>query len=443
MKLLCLITVFFMGIASLSSTAYANEENSQAHRDLMTNPALDLANKEGEERLINSKYSSDYWALNSYYLTQEAQSCGLGSAVMVLNALNIFRPGVEEYFNRPLFTPTKFLQAINHIITQEEIKAGCMNLKVLADALRTFSLQAIVIHADSITTEDLRIILKENLNDPQAFIIANYHRPSIGHKGKGNFAPIGAYDEASDSVLLLDPLRDQQGPFWVQVEDIFKSMNEVDASGETRGLILVKRLYVEIFSEKGMRMIKNSQFREGYFKFSRYFETQEHWTYCGIASSVAAMNTLQDQVVFSQENFFTDEVEKIVTAKEVKTDWRGLTADELVQILPIHGFSATFVNGDTFTADAFRNTLKTTLNNTEEIIIANYNRPETGQVGGGHFSPIVAYDQDSDCVLIMDTSRFKYPPVWIDLNMFVKAMSTQDSAGIYRGYLTIKKLKEE
>lgn len=438
MKFLRLFTVLSIGLAPLlASLSYANEENS--HHQEVANLTLNLNSKEGAARLINSKYSNDYWALNSYYLTQKSQSCGVGSAVMVLNALDIFRPSVEEYFNRTLFTPSTFLQGINNVITQEEIKAGFMNLSVLAESLKVFSLDTIAIHADMIAAEDFRTILKDTLNDSQAFIIANYHRPSIGHNGKGNFSPIGAYDEASDSVLLLDPLRDQQGPFWVQVEDLHKSSNEVDASGETRGLILVKRLYVELFSEKGMQMIKNSQFREVYFKISRYFETQEHWTYCAIASSVAAMNTLQDQVVFSQENFFTDEVQQIVTSEEVKTDWRGLTADELVQILPLHGFSGTFINADTLTADAFRDALKSTLNDPEQIIIANYNRPEAGQVGGGHFSPVVAYDQDTDSVLIMDTSRFKYPPVWIDLSQFVKAMATIDSTGISRGYLTVKK----
>lgn len=440
MTLLRLFIFLSIAIGSiLTSMTYADAESFFQTQQEGKNITLDLNSTEGKERLINSKYSNDYWTLNSYYLTQKSQSCGIGSAVMVLNALDIFRPNVEEYFNRTLFTPSTFLQAVKDVITQEEIKAGFMSLNVLAESLKVFSLDAAVVHADSITAQDLRTILKDNLNDSQTFIIANYHRPSIGHIGKGNFSPIGAYDETSDSILLLDPLRDQQGPFWVQTEDFLKSMNEADASGKTRGLILVKRLYLELFSEKGMQMIKNSQFREVYFKISRYFETQEHWTYCAIASSVAVMNTLQDQVTFSQDNFFTDEVKKIVTPEEVKTDWRGITANELVKILPIHGFSAAFINAETLTVDAFRNTLKSTLHDPGQMIIANYNRPEAGQVGGGHWSPVVAYDQDTDSVLIMDTSSFKYPPVWIDLNQFVKAMATKDSDGIYRGYLTVQK----
>lgn len=407
----------------------------------MANPTLDLNTKEGEERLIDSRYSNAYWALNSYYLSQNAKSCGSGSAVMVLNALNIHRPKVEEYFDYTLFTPSKYLQTISKVITQEEIKAGFMSLQVLAESLKVFSLNTTTIYADSMTAKDFRTTLKDNLNNPQVFMIANYYRSSIGHEGKGNFSPIGAYDEVSDSVLLLDPLRDQYGPFWVQVEDLLKSMNELDdASQKTRGLILVEREYVEIFSENGMQMIKNSPFRQDYFKLSRYFETQEHWTYCAVASSVAVMNALLNQATFSQKNFFTDKVEKeVITSQEVKTDWRGLTAHELIRILAIHGFSAVFTSGDTFTVDAFRDTIKIVFNDPEQFIIANYNRPQVSQVGGGHFSPIAAYNQDTDSVLIMDTSAYKYAPVWIKLKTFVNSMQTKDSSGLFRGYVIVRK----
>ncbi len=408
---------------------------------VMASPVVDLSSQEGEKRLLGCEYSNDYWVLNNYYLSQKPQSCGSGSAVMVLNALNIYRPSVEEYFGYTLFTPSKFLQGIEKVISEEEIKAGGMNLQVFAKSLQVFSLDATVIYADVLTAADFRTMLKKYLNDPQVFIVANYYRPAIGHQGKGNFSPIGAYDEATDSVLLLDALRDQYGPFWVQIDDLLKSMNEMDASGKVRGIVLVERQYVEVFSEKGRQMMKSSQFCNNYFQLSRYFETQAHWTYCGVASSVAIMNALLDQAKFSQENFFTEEVCKIVTPEEVKTDWRGLSPDELVQMLPIHGFSAVFTSADTLTVDAFREMLKVVLNDPRQFIIANYYRPQVGQVGGGHFSPVVAYDQESDSVLIMDTSRYKYTSVWIKLETFFNSVRTQDSStGLFRGYLTVKKM---
>jgi hypothetical protein len=39
----------------------------------------------------------------------------------------------------------------------------------------------------------------------------------------------------------------------------------------------------------------------------------------------------------------------------------------------------------------------------DRVLIASYNRKALKQTGSGHFSPIAAYDQESDSVLIMDT----------------------------------------
>ena len=41
----------------------------------------------------------------------------------------------------------------------------------------------------------------------------------------------------------------------------------------------------------------------------------------------------------------------------------------------------------------------------DRVLIASYTRQALKQTGSGHFSPIAAYDQESDSVLIMDTVR--------------------------------------
>jgi glutathione gamma-glutamylcysteinyltransferase len=41
----------------------------------------------------------------------------------------------------------------------------------------------------------------------------------------------------------------------------------------------------------------------------------------------------------------------------------------------------------------------------ERVLIASYSRRALQQTGSGHFSPIAAYDEESDTVLIMDTVR--------------------------------------
>ncbi len=44
-----------------------------------------------------------------------------------------------------------------------------------------------------------------------------------------------------------------------------------------------------------------------------------------------------------------------------------------------------------------------------------------------HFSPIVAYNQAEDEVLILDVERYKYPPVWVRKFDLFTAMTTPSS----------------
>ena len=45
----------------------------------------------------------------------------------------------------------------------------------------------------------------------------------------------------------------------------------------------------------------------------------------------------------------------------------------------------------------------------DRVLIASYSRRALKQTGSGHFSPIAAYDEESDSVLIMDTVRNPWP----------------------------------
>ena len=60
-------------------------------------------------------------------------------------------------------------------------------------------------------------------------------------------------------------------------------------------------------------------------------------------------------------------------------------------------------------------------------MIVNYLRKAIGQEKGGHISPLAAYDAETDCFLILDVSRYKYPPVWVTASQLFDAMNTPDS----------------
>ncbi|CAA2931303.1 hypothetical protein ARSQ2_02457 [Arsenophonus endosymbiont of Bemisia tabaci Q2] len=48
------------------------------------------------------------------------------------------------------------------------------------------------------------------------------------------------------------------------------------------------------------------------------------------------------------------------------------------------------------------------INESDSYVIINYLRISLGQSGGGHFSPLVAWDKSSDSFFIMDVSNTKY-----------------------------------
>lgn len=69
------------------------------------------------------------------------------------------------------------------------------------------------------------------------------------------------------------------------------------------------------------------------------------------------------------------------------------------------------------------------------VLVISYNRKTLKQTGSGHFSPIAAYDDASDSVLILDTARFKYGAHWANLSLVYEAMKSIDpDTGKSRGF---------
>jgi hypothetical protein len=69
-------------------------------------------------------------------------------------------------------------------------------------------------------------------------------------------------------------------------------------------------------------------------------------------------------------------------------------------------------------------------------VIVNYARKELGQKGGGHISPLGAYDTRSDSFLVMDVNPNAAGWVWVTTEALVRAMRTFDTVE-NRGYLLI------
>ena len=97
--------------------------------------------------------------------------------------------------------------------------------------------------------------------------------------------------------------------------------------------------------------------------------------------------------------------------------------------------------GSDVTVHEFRTEIAANLENSGDYVLINYLRRAIGQERGGHISPVAAYDAESDQFLVLDVSRYKYPPVWVTAEELWWATDTVDSVSDKtRGLLLISSL---
>jgi hypothetical protein len=185
-----------------------------------------------------------------------------------------------------------------------------------------------------------------------------------------------------------------------------------------------------------------------YWQLIPNFAVQETQSYCAVASAITVLNAMPIKkpidpayapyAYFTQSNFFTPEVAKIITAQTVLA--QGMTRGEMAETLSRHGVKSRSIAGDTFTDESLRSFLVSALGDDGQFVLANYFRGTLGQVGGGHWSVLGAYDMQTDRVLILDVAKYKYPPAWVSISALLQAISTIDSSSnLARGLVIVSK----
>jgi Phytochelatin synthase len=224
------------------------------------------------------------------------------------------------------------------------------------------------------------------------------------------------------------------------------ALNSPKILGET--LPIAPQL-IPFSSNEGEKLLIESQSKQDYFLLSNQFVTQINQAYCGVASSIMVLNALglpapespqyKPFKVFTQDNFFDrEETKKVVSPETVSK--RGMTLAQLSGLLASHGAKTTIHYGADVSLDKFRSLLRQNLSERNNFTIVNYLRKSVGQESGGHISPIAAYNQTTDRFLILDVSRYKYPPVWVKAVDLWQAIRTTDSdSGKTRGFVLVTK----
>lgn len=116
----------------------------------------------------------------------------------------------------------------------------------------------------------------------------------------------------------------------------------------------------------------------------------------------------------------------------------GYQLRQLDELLRAHTLITRLVIVDTRTVDAdIRRDLIENLKRTGDFVIVNYQRAAIGQSGGGHISPLAAYDAVTDSVLVLDVNPSHYPWVWMPITNLVQGMRTRDVLE-NRGYILVQ-----
>lgn len=165
-------------------------------------------------------------------------------------------------------------------------------------------------------------------------------------------------------------------------------------------------------------------------------QSQETRTGCGPASAATVLSALRGRRV-SQQDVFT--AGATASRPRWQTFFAGMPLDALAAMLRAGGAEAAAVHAGDSTVEAFREALRRNGSTAGDFLVVNYLRTGLGQDGGGHFSPVGAYDAASDRALILDVATLRYPPVWARVPDLFAAMDTVDpESGTTRGWIEVK-----
>jgi len=197
-----------------------------------------------------------------------------------------------------------------------------------------------------------------------------------------------------------------------------------------------KDMLIPYRSDAGRNMLidcmsRGSGSSENYMSLSEQFLTQSSPPSCGVATLAMVLNSLKvdpGRVWQKPWRWFTEDMLISCFPLEKTEETLGLTMEHFGLIAECNGAIAqTFYGSETTLVD-FRKAIQAVFLNTvaDRRLVVAFDRQVLGQTGTGHYSPIGAYHEQSDMLLVMDVARFKYPPYWVPVSVMWEAMRTVD-----------------
>lgn len=228
---------------------------------------------------------------------------------------------------------------------------------------------------------------------------------------------------------------------------------------------------VPFASDEGLARLSRSGAKVDFAALANQFEAQYNDAFCGPTSAAIVLNTVnsrsanlprdytrlrKDDVQFLPAGFdpivprFTQDSvidkgpktrgqvlgEPITIGSKQVRDF-GYQLRQFDAMLRANGLLTTVVVVDDARSEqTIRADLADNLARGGDYVIVNYRRQAVGQKGGGHISPLGAYDAVSDSFLVLDVNPAAAGWVWMLAATLVKGMRTFDTVE-NRGYVLV------
>ncbi|MCI0507487.1 MAG: phytochelatin synthase family protein [Gammaproteobacteria bacterium] len=231
-------------------------------------------------------------------------------------------------------------------------------------------------------------------------------------------------------------------------------------------------------SEEGKKRFFRSKYNNDFFQLAHHYQPQANPLYCGIASSVIVLNSIRaasghipnqpqfsikkpaelggDVIpynLYSQASLLNEATDKVKSRQIIQLENisakggnnpeqfdPGLDLAELKGVLESYQLAVQKYPADLDIdpgVGMFRDRIKAVLSEKNQFTLINYKSDMVGQLGSGHISPLGAYDEQSDSVLILDVAEYQNPWLWVPLYDLYASMHTKDGES-YRGYLIVE-----
>lgn len=204
-----------------------------------------------DQTYLKKSEAPDFWAMSPFYIAQRTgSSCSTASIATAVNGL---RDSYALTSDDTLVTEESVLERSKSKAWRKSVSKGGRGVSLgdlrgyveatlIGYGLKDYIVEAkIMENASPESVAAFRKVLKENEASKNNAIVINFLQSVLTEDADvGHVSPLGAFDEKTDRVLVMDVDREWYEPYWVSVEDVVKSMATRDSSkSKNRGYLWI------------------------------------------------------------------------------------------------------------------------------------------------------------------------------------------------------------